>query len=102
MLIAAHIMGVETYCLTELLSVKRTGLVVRDYEKNYEKLFTKISLEEGGKRYQSIRLNLREGEGEEREREKLSEEEVSKNRLRVQNHFIERNYYSSKKEDHLR
>ena len=44
MLIAAHIMGLESYCLTELLSSKMTKQLMSEYENNYEELYPRILL----------------------------------------------------------
>lgn len=44
LLIAAHLMGKEKYCVTELLPVKKSKQIMREYQDNFEDFYQKISL----------------------------------------------------------
>jgi phosphoglycerol transferase MdoB-like AlkP superfamily enzyme len=92
MVIAAHIMGLDSYCITEVLSNDKTKQVVKEFENNYELLYPKIVLEEMNNRYRFIRLRLKETDPE--VKEEVTQEEEAKQRLKIQNDFIQRNYYA--------
>lgn len=44
MLIAAHIMGVEKYCLTELLSEKKTQAIMKEFCNSFDEFYSRVTL----------------------------------------------------------
>lgn len=90
-LIVAYLMGVENFTLRELLSLKRSKDVLRDYADNFEELCCRITVERINGKYAALKVS----EGEEREKvENTASEDRAKLKAKVQNDFIKRNYYT--------
>ena len=60
MLIAAYLMGLESHCIKEILSRKRTLEIIKEYDRNYDLFCSKITIEPLNGRYQLIKLPHRE------------------------------------------
>jgi hypothetical protein len=53
-------MGFDSSTLRELLPLKRTNDILREYNGNYEDLCNRIVIEKGNEKYQAIRISLKE------------------------------------------
>lgn len=88
-------MGLENVTLRELLPPKRSADILKEYENNYDELCSRIVVEKVGEKYQFIRINPKEDS-----KEKVQpEEERLKQKAKVQNEFIKRNYYTLAKSE---
>lgn len=67
LLIAAHIIGKERYCITELIPLKRSKQLLKDYENDFDSLFEKITLEESKGKYYALKINVDKSEGEQKD-----------------------------------
>lgn len=55
-------MGIESYCVRELLTTKRTKEIVKEYQDNYDDFYAKLSIEQVNNRYQYIKILSKDAE----------------------------------------
>lgn len=95
MLIAAYMMGIQNNCLKEILSIKKTQEIVREYDSNYDQFCTKIYLEKIKNEYQIIKIPQKDGNL--KVKDKIFNEDRVKEKIKLQSEFLKRNYYTSLK-----